>query len=89
MPLSALQRSNGGVAVFVVDASTSTLTLQSIEVGAYGAELVSVKRGLDVDDWVVAAGGHLLRAGQKVTPVDRNNRPVAASVATTTSNPKR
>ena len=89
VPLSALQRSNGGVAVFVVDASTSTLTLQSIEVGAYGAELVSVKRGLDVDDWVVAAGGHLLRAGQKVTPVDRNNRPVAASVATTTSNPKR
>jgi len=31
---------------------------------------------------VVAAGGHLLREGQKVTPVDRDNRPVAlAAVA--------
>jgi len=28
------------------------------------------------EDWVVAAGGHLLREGQKVAPVDRDNRPV-------------
>ena len=76
VPLSALQRSNGGVAVFVVDAGTSTLKLQPIQVGTYGTDLASVKRGLDVDDWVVAAGGHLLRAGQQVKPVDRDNRPI-------------
>lgn len=76
VPLSALQRSNGGVAVFVVDAKSSTLKLQPVEVGAYGPESAPVKRGLDADAWVVAAGGHLLRAGQKVTPVDRDNRPV-------------
>lgn len=76
VPLSALQRSNGGVAVFVVDAQTSTLTLQPVEVGAYGTDLVPVRRGLAADAWVVAAGGHLLRAGQKVTPVDRDNRPI-------------
>jgi len=30
---------------------------------------------------VVAAGGHLLREGQVVTPVDRQNRPVLAPAA--------
>ena len=82
VPLSALQRSNGGVAVFVVDARTSTLKLQPIQVGTYGTDLASVKRGLDAEVWVVAAGGHLLRAGQKVTPVDRDNRPMTPPVAT-------
>lgn len=76
VPLSALQRSHGGVAVFVVDARTSTLKLQPVEVGAYGMDRAPVKRGLDAEAWVVAAGGHLLREGQKVTPVDRDNRPV-------------
>ena len=39
--------------------------------------------------WVVAAGGHLLREGQVVAPVDRSNRPLklaagggAAAIAT-------
>ena len=32
-------------------------------------------------DWVVAAGGHLLREGEAVAPVDRDNRPVAAAGA--------
>ena len=76
VPLSALQRSHGGVAVFVVDPGTSTLTLQPVEIGAYGMDLAPVKRGLAADAWVVAAGGHLLREGQQVTPVDRDNRPV-------------
>lgn len=85
VPLSALQRSDGGVAVFVVDARTSTLKLQPVEVGGYGTDLASVKRGLDAEAWVVAAGGHLLRAGQKVAPVDRDNRPVAAAATATTA----
>lgn len=76
VPLSALQRSNGGVAVFVVDGKTSTLKLQPVEVGAYGTDRAPVMRGVAAGDWVVAAGGHLLRAGQKVTPVDRDNRPI-------------
>jgi multidrug efflux system membrane fusion protein len=77
VPLSALQRGNSGAAVFVVDPKTSTLKLQPVEVGAYGTDRAPVKRGLDAQAWVVTAGGHLLRAGQKVTPVDRDNRPVA------------
>ena len=77
VPLSALQRvGEDAVAVFVVDPATSTLKLQPVQVGAYGNEHVPVTGGLDRQAWVVAAGGHLLREGQKVQPVDRDNRPV-------------
>jgi multidrug efflux system membrane fusion protein len=37
---------------------------------------VPVLEGLNAGDWVVAAGGHVLRDGQHVRPVDRSNRPV-------------
>ena len=77
VPLSALQRvGEDAVAVFVVDPATSTLKLQPVQVGAYGNERVPVTGGLDRQAWVVAAGGHVLREGQKVQPVDRDNRPV-------------
>jgi multidrug efflux system membrane fusion protein len=89
VPLSALQRSNGGIAVFVVDAGTSTLKLQRVEVGGYGMDRAPVKSGLAADAWVVAAGGHLLREGQKVTPVDRANRPVAVGAAVAPAAAKR
>jgi multidrug efflux system membrane fusion protein len=36
--------------------------------------------GVSAGDWIVAAGGHLLRAGEVVAPVDRDNRPVAQVV---------
>lgn len=76
VPIAAVQRSNGGAAVFVIDAKESTLKLQPVQIGAYGSERVPVLRGLSAGDWVVAAGGHLLQAGQKVVPVDRDNRPL-------------
>lgn len=79
VPLSALQRTGeDAVAVFVVDPATSTLKLQPIGIGPYGSDRVPVVDGLAPDAWVVAAGGHLLREGQKVTPVDRDNRRVSA-----------
>ncbi|MBC7213534.1 MAG: efflux RND transporter periplasmic adaptor subunit, partial [Pseudomonas sp.] len=37
---------------------------------------VPVLEGLQPGDWVVAAGGHVLREGQQVRPVDRSNREV-------------
>ncbi len=89
VPLSALQRSNGGFAVFVVDAATSTLKLRPVEVGAYGRDRAPVRRGLAAGDWVVAAGGHLLRDGQVVRPVDRDNRPVAVAATTAPDAAKR
>ena len=79
VPLSALQRTGeDAVAVFVVDPATSTLKLQPIGIGPYGSDRVPVVDGLAPDALVVAAGGHLLREGQKVTPVDRDNRRISA-----------
>jgi len=76
LPLPALQRSGSTVAVFVVDPATSTLKLQPVRVARHGSDQVAISEGIGADDWVVAAGGHLLRAGQKVTPVDRDNRAI-------------
>lgn len=76
VPLTALQRSGDAVAVFVVDRASSTLKLQPVTIGAYGNDRVPVLDGLAADAWVVAAGGHLLREGQQVSPVDRDNRPL-------------
>ncbi|MDQ3289079.1 MAG: efflux RND transporter periplasmic adaptor subunit [Pseudomonadota bacterium] len=77
LPMTALQRAGERTAVFVVDPATSTLKLQPVRVGKYASEQVTVLEGVGPRDWVVSAGGHLLRAGQKVRPVDRENRPVA------------
>jgi multidrug efflux system membrane fusion protein len=83
LPLSALQRSpDGAAAVWVVKPDTLTLHLAPVRAGAYGEDSVPVLSGVRANDWVVAAGGHLLREGQKVAPVDRDNRPVAATPAT-------
>jgi multidrug efflux system membrane fusion protein len=85
VPLSAIQRSsNNGAAVWVVDPATHKLRLTPVQLGAFG------ESGVRGDAWIVAAGGHLLREGQLVAPVDRENRPVAITasdknaVATTT-----
>ncbi|MEL1262936.1 efflux RND transporter periplasmic adaptor subunit [Pseudoxanthomonas putridarboris] len=78
LPLSAIQRSDDGkTAVWVVDPATGKVRLQPVRLGAYGEESVPVLDGVRASDWVVAAGGHLLREGQTVTPVDRNNKPIA------------
>ena len=77
VPLPALQRdAAGGSAVWVVDPATHALRSVPVTLGAYGETHVPVLSGLSAADWVVAAGGHLLRQGQVVAPVDRQNRPV-------------
>lgn len=76
LPMTALQRDGDSTAVFVVDPATSTLKLQPVRVGRFASEQVTVIEGVGPLDWVVAAGGHLLRTGQSVLPVDRENRPV-------------
>ena len=80
VPLAALQRTAaGGSAVFVADLNSGTVKLRPVQTGAYGPERVPVSSGLQPGDWVVAAGGHLLRDGQKVVAVDRDNHPVEPS----------
>lgn len=82
LPLSALQRGAAGqTTVWVVDPVQRIVHLTPVRIGPYGADSVPVLSGLRANDWVVAAGGHLLREGQSVAPVDRDNRPVAGASA--------
>ncbi|MBU1329584.1 MAG: efflux RND transporter periplasmic adaptor subunit [Gammaproteobacteria bacterium] len=74
VPLSALSAEQGKPYVWVVDPQTSTLKRTSVRVGPYGEKMVPVLEGLTADDWVVAAGAQVLREGQQVRPVDRDNR---------------
>ena len=76
LPLSALTQSKGRPAVWVVDPASSTLRLTPIRTGAFNEDGVPVLAGLKPSDWVVAAGVHLVREGEKIAPIDRDNRPV-------------
>ena len=79
LPLSALQRDDrGATAVWVVDAASRKAHRLPVSVGPYAADGVAVLSGLRSDAWVVLAGGHLLREGETVLPVDRTNRPIPA-----------
>ena len=75
VPLSALTAENGATYVWVVGADNK-LKKAPVRVGAFGEKTVPVLEGLNPDDWVVAAGVHVLLEGQQVRPVDRSNRVV-------------
>tara|TARA_R110002020_G_scaffold104073_11_gene243713 strand:+ start:5054 stop:6202 length:1149 start_codon:yes stop_codon:yes gene_type:complete len=76
VPLSAVHEKDGGAAVWVVDPAASKVNLRPVVLGAYGEDRVPVREGLAAGDWVVAAGVHLLLEGQRITPIDDQNRPV-------------
>lgn len=80
IPLSALQRGPDGATVaWVVEPAGDGVGVARavrVETGPFGSERVAVLDGLAPDALVVVAGGHLLREGQRVRPVDRDNRPV-------------
>jgi multidrug efflux system membrane fusion protein len=76
LPLSALTQGRGRPAVWVVDPRSARVHLRPITIGAYGEDGGPVLSGIAPDDWVVAAGAHLLLEGEAVAPIDRNNRPI-------------
>ena len=78
VPLSAVQRGADGKAasLWVVDPRSRRVHLAPVRLGTYAEDVVPVLGGVAANAWVVAAGGHLLREGQLVAPVDRDNRPV-------------
>lgn len=82
LPLSSIQRDGkGGTAVWVLDPKSGKVGLRPVKLGPYGDTEAPVFSGVAANDWIVAGGGHLLREGQVVSPVDRDNRPVALDVA--------
>lgn len=76
LPLSALTQRQGRPAVWVVDGRTSRVHLTNVTIGPYGETGVPVLSGIGPEDWVVAAGAHLLLEGEQIAPIDRDNRPV-------------
>lgn len=77
VPLSAIQRdANGATALWLVDPATRKLASRAVKLGPYTEDRVPVLGGITADAWVVVAGGHLLRDGQRVEPVDRQNKPI-------------
>lgn len=94
VPLAAVYAKDGSPALWVVTpdaqaapdgASVGTLHLKPVKLGPYGEERVPVLSGVAPGDWVLAAGVHLVREGQKIEPVDRDNRAIefAASASST------
>jgi RND family efflux transporter MFP subunit len=67
IPTTALVRSNGKTAVWVVDKTAGTVSQREIGVGSSSASMVQVSSGLSNGDVVVTAGVQALRPGQKVS----------------------
>jgi multidrug efflux system membrane fusion protein len=66
LPLTALHRSDGKAAVWVVDPATATVKLMPVRLGEYHENTFTVLEGLQAGDLVVTAGVHKLIPGQKV-----------------------
>jgi RND family efflux transporter MFP subunit len=74
VPATALVRSNGKTAVWVVDPATKTVSLREIVAGTSGASTVQVTSGLKAGDVVVTAGVQALRPSQKVSLLGATNK---------------
>ena len=66
LPATALTEMNGHPAVWVVDTSSMTVSLHSVDLGRYDPASILVSAGLNTGDLVVTAGVQTLRPGQKV-----------------------
>ena len=67
IPASALTRSEGKPAVWIVDPKALAVSLRTIAVSASDTATVQVASGLNAGDMVVTAGVQALRPGQKVS----------------------
>jgi RND family efflux transporter MFP subunit len=67
VPISALVDQGKGTGVWVIDTKNSTVSLRSVTVARLGEEDALLSNGLNPGERAVAYGGHLLKAGQKVT----------------------
>ena len=70
IPPSALMRSSGSTAVWVVDPQALTVSMRNIVIQAQNPDSVQVGSGLERGDLVVTAGVQVLRSGQKVRLIE-------------------
>ena len=67
LPTSALRQEGAGTAVWVLDEASMTVRSQPVQVGTVDGNQVVIAEGLQPGQKVVAAGVHVLTAGQKVS----------------------
>ncbi len=66
IPAGALVKAESGPAVWIVDASSLTVSIRPVNVVRYDAEKVAISRGLEPGEIVVTAGAHALHPGRKI-----------------------
>jgi RND family efflux transporter MFP subunit len=66
IPATALVKENRDPAVWIVDASTLTVSMRGVDVARHEPEKVVISRGLEPGEIVVTAGVHALHPGQKI-----------------------
>ncbi len=76
VPLSAIGGEAGQPFVWVIEAAHSRAARRPVQVQRWGERQAIVEAGLSPTDWIVVGGVHLIREGQALRPIDRDNRPV-------------
>ena len=66
IPATALVKDDRDPAVWIVDASTLTVSMRGVDVARHEPEKVVISRGLEPGEIVVTAGVHALHPGQKI-----------------------
>jgi len=66
VPASALHRTDGAPAVWVVDPESGTVSLRQVDIASHRPTEVLIQGGLAPGDIVVTAGVQTLREGQRV-----------------------
>lgn len=75
LPATALFQQDGTPAVWVLDPDTLTVALRRVTVAEYRQNGVLVSDGVAEGERIVAAGVHMLVAGQRVRLPDQGDRP--------------
>jgi len=76
VPVSAVGGEAEEAFVWVVDPLRSRATRRPVRVLAWGEREATIAEGLSASDWVVSGGVHLIREGEPLRPLDRDNRVV-------------
>ncbi len=79
LPLSALSKTDGRTVVWVVDAASATVSPRDVTPGPFTADGVSIDKGLQRGDIVVAAGTQFMTDKLKVKLPDGFSEALAAS----------
>lgn len=76
VPLSAIGGEAGEAFVWVVEPAHARAVRTPVLVRHWGERDATLESGLAATDWIVVGGVHLIREGQMLRPIDRDNRPV-------------